>query len=140
MILANIAFPWLWPHWRIALLLLSACMLAESLVVRPLASVSYRRALAATALVNVLSTLAGWPMRTLTEWLVRDYFGRPLRYAALYIFPVLYLLTVLIEWPLFGRFLNLRLNRAFVISVAANSTSYLLLLISGSIPRFIDIE
>ena len=59
MILANIAFPWLWPHWRIALLLLSACMLAESLLVRPLVPVSYARALVATALVNVLSTLVG---------------------------------------------------------------------------------
>ena len=127
MILANIAFPWLWPHWRIALLLLSACMLAESLLVRPLASVSYPRALVATALVNVLSTLVGWPLRILTEWLVLDLSNTPLKYAGEYIFPILFLLTVLVEWPLFGRFLKLPMSRAFPISVAANSLSYLIL-------------
>ena len=102
-------------------------MLAESLLVRPLASVSYARAFAATAIVNVISTIVGWPLRAVTDWLVLDLSDTPLKYAGEYIFPMLFLLTVLFEWPLFGRFLKLPMSRAFPISVAANSLSYLLL-------------
>ena len=102
-------------------------MLAESLLVRPLASVSYPRALSATALVNALSTIVGWPLRALDDWLVLDFANTPLKYAGEYIFPILFLLTVLVEWPLFSRFLKLPMNQAFPISVAANSLSYLLL-------------
>ena len=127
MALANIAFPWLWPHWRVALTLLTGCMLAESLVVRPLAATSYPKALYAAAMVNLISTIAGWPLRWFIEDFVRNVQHVYLKTAGTHIFLLLFALTVLIEWPLYRYFLKSSFPRAFLISLAANFLSYLLL-------------
>jgi len=125
MVVANIAVPWLWQYDKIAVLTIGPAMLAEWLVVYRMAKTGYFRSLGIATLMNLVSTLAGYPLVLIMQG--------PMNVAGfgtmvLLCLPIACAVTIFVEWAVLRAFAP-TVTRAWRISITCNIMSYLIIVL-----------
>lgn len=123
-ILANIAVPWLWQYEKIAFITICPAMLAEWLILRRMARLNYLRALYIAFVMNLASTIVGYPVAVLLQGPMNVADIGTIVFLGL---AVACIITILVEWAVLRAFADCTAH-ALRYSIVCNLASYTIIL------------